>query len=827
MSEMHAQVILSGKIVDQQGSAIDKASVILKDQNGHTLAFGSSNKQGLFSVQQPEGRHVKTIVVNHMSYQKKDIPINEFSNGQTIKLDERTEKLKEVLVKPDPIRRNGDTLTYVVSSFMQKQDKYLEDVIARLPGVEVSPSGKILYQGQEINKFYVEGLDLMGNAYNQVSRNLRADNVKNIQVYEQHQPIKMKRGISFSEQAAMNIQLKDELKGAWTGIIEAGLGVTLEGHTDVLRDDRLVGMQFGRKRQTLGMFKTNNTGKNVASEVGYLRRDPAGILRNLVSPIGGNTSFNDSHIVAFNNLIAGKKDDTWRLNVTGLLDKSTLQTYSESRYFDIDGQQTVIMEEQDKTGRTNQWDLSLQYQKNHEKFFIQNLLKGYVDFNKGYGTSILNDKETPLNVRPRHRFLENLLKINRKLKNNHIIEFSIEGKYHYLPGTLLLYDGNEEMLDMEYYSLLLHTSFSQNLGKGWRMNYHVGADVLKELMDVEYGNYNGHDSYTQRHLSVYPELSYMNKKLSVSMNLRANYLYRTIADDNDSRFYVDPRLALNYRFNDYFRFSGGYNYSYLACGSVQDLTRISYYSVYNHVRQGQGSLTYSTSHQTKTALSYNNELKRFFANVSLTGTFRKSLLFGGSYDQGIYIQRSTDIFQHTRNYSVSGIIQKNFSFWMSSFTLRGGSSLFKFHTLRGGKPMPFENKSENLMVELKGSPITLVSVELMSHIMWSHQDKNLVSRDLSSFRNYQHSASLYFLPGRWQINCKLSYNHSNDPSQKNSFVGDAYAMYRRKAYDIGLYLNNIFGQRERQTRTITETGEFYNISYLRSREILVKVGFNL
>ena len=249
-----AQTVYSGRVADAEGKAVARASVVLRGEKGRTVAFGTTNSEGRFSVKLPEGRVAKDVAVNHIGFAQVVIAIDKFKNGQTITMRDKPVEIREVTVKPEEIRLEGDTLTYNVAGFKQKQDKYIEDVIARLPGVSVTPQGKIMYQGKEINKFYVEGMDLMGSKYAQVSRNLTADKVKNVQVYENHQPVKMQRGVTFSEQAAMNLQLKDEAKNVWTGVIDAGTGLTLQGKTDWLRDGRWVEMIFGRRKQSLSMY---------------------------------------------------------------------------------------------------------------------------------------------------------------------------------------------------------------------------------------------------------------------------------------------------------------------------------------------------------------------------------------------------------------------------------------------------------------------------------------------------------------------------------------------------------------------------------------------
>ena len=81
-----------------------------------------------------------------------------------------------------------------------------------MPGIAINEDGSIEYQGKKINKFYIEGMDLLGGKYTQASENIDVDKVKKIQVFERHQPIKALKNTSFSEQAALNIVLGDGAK---------------------------------------------------------------------------------------------------------------------------------------------------------------------------------------------------------------------------------------------------------------------------------------------------------------------------------------------------------------------------------------------------------------------------------------------------------------------------------------------------------------------------------------------------------------------------------------------------------------------------------------
>ena len=97
-----------------------------------------------------------------MSFAKKYIPLDSVSMPLTVALEPGNTLLKEVTVKAERIREQGDTISYSVSSFAQEQDRSIGDVLRRMPGINVESSGKIQYQGEDINKFYIEGADLLG-----------------------------------------------------------------------------------------------------------------------------------------------------------------------------------------------------------------------------------------------------------------------------------------------------------------------------------------------------------------------------------------------------------------------------------------------------------------------------------------------------------------------------------------------------------------------------------------------------------------------------------------------------------------------------------------
>ena len=170
----------TGKVKGKNGEPLAGASIVASDEGNSVIAYCITIGTGSFRLTIPEGKRPKKVVVSYIGYQKKTLPFSDMKDGMTIVMTEGGFKLKEVKVKSERIQSKGDTLTYSVAGFRQGQDRSIADVIAKMPGLEVKTDGSVEYQGKLINKFYIEGLDLMGAQYGVASNNISADKVQSV-----------------------------------------------------------------------------------------------------------------------------------------------------------------------------------------------------------------------------------------------------------------------------------------------------------------------------------------------------------------------------------------------------------------------------------------------------------------------------------------------------------------------------------------------------------------------------------------------------------------------------------------------------------------------
>ena len=251
-----AQVNITGIVIDKDNNErLAGASVIVKGADGKIKKFATTKADGSFSMQISSASGCR-LEVAMMGFAKQSLPLDSISFPLTVYMEAGTTILKEVTVKAERIREQGDTIRYNVGSFAQAQDRTIGDVLRRMPGIDVAANGKIQYQGEDINKFYIEGSDLLGGKYGIATNGISHDDVGAVEVMENHQPMQVLSGISFSDKAAINLKLKNGARAAWSFHGDAGGGWSWQPE-GALWDDELFAMAAMPRFQNMTTFRSN------------------------------------------------------------------------------------------------------------------------------------------------------------------------------------------------------------------------------------------------------------------------------------------------------------------------------------------------------------------------------------------------------------------------------------------------------------------------------------------------------------------------------------------------------------------------------------------
>ncbi|MDP2542312.1 TonB-dependent receptor [Tenacibaculum discolor] len=231
---------------EKDKTAIEAATVhIEKARDSSIVTYTISNDKGKFSL---EGKSFSKDVKLFISYvgmdsYSKSIELDKTSNLNlgTIFLKEESNLLSEVVIQSRaPITVKKDTLEFNVKSFKTKKDANVEDLLKKLPGVEVDEDGKITVNGKEVNKILVNGKPFFGNDPSITTKNLTKDIIEKVQITDTKSKSEAFTGEKGdANNKTINLTIKKENNKGWFGRVSGGAGTDkrFEGAAMVNRFD--------------------------------------------------------------------------------------------------------------------------------------------------------------------------------------------------------------------------------------------------------------------------------------------------------------------------------------------------------------------------------------------------------------------------------------------------------------------------------------------------------------------------------------------------------------------------------------------------------------
>ena len=827
---------IGGRVVNNKNITLEGVSVTLRTNDDRPVAFCNTNEDGTFSIELPNAETPERLVFSMIGYAKRSIALNDFKQGQNVVLENDAFMLKEVKVKAEKIRRSGDTLTYSVAAFMQKQDRSIADVIAKMPGLSVSPSGQIKYQGKAINKFYIEGADLLGGKYALASENIKANQVKNVQVLEDHQPVKALKKVKFSDQAALNIVLKDDAKNVWQSVIEVGIGSSLQGKAQLLRDARLTEMLFSRKKQSISMYKTNNTGKDIGHEtIDYTTAKASLSADNpLIESVTISTpsisderyNFNDTHIFATNWLFKTAKDNDLRFQFNGLIDKNKLTGHTHKTYLDAGTGGISVTEDEALNDKTNEWTAELTYKVNKDNHYFANVAKGYIGFNRSRGEAVLNHAPILQRVNKDKKVLSNNFEWIKTLANNNTFSIKSRLLYNELPSSLLLVNGSTERISQQKIEWDATTGFRHKL-LGMYITYNIGAAYKQQKIaqDNFYTSFNA--TYTQAQVYVLPSFSYITPSLRFNAGVSGELLYRKSGSESKPTFHLEPFVFANYRLTSRWNVNMLFSHA-LSPNAFSSYIESPIFTNYYSLMQGKAHLNNTTTNMLSNTWKYNDVIRGMFGNLGLSYSRTSNIiLYESVFEDGFYKSRATDHTSCNSTTSISGGIGKSIGWGKASIEFNASASDNNYQLLIAKEVVDFTRRELSTGITIAYHPWNVFSIEHKS----SYNTSERKGKNYAPFNNRQtflhHRLKLYLLPGKWQIEVSNELFQSQDKSISNSFFTDLSVSCRQKRWEATFIYNNILGTTSLEQTYNANAQQIYLQTRLRPSELLFKLSFSL
>ena len=227
-SAFSQNIRFEGIIKDSTGLGLDMANVMAVNQETKAMdAYAITNEAGKFilNLKANTTYSIKASYIGFQSYEK-TITTSATNMNFPIILKEGTLLQNVEVVHVMPVTISGDTIVYNSDSFTNGTERKLEDVLKKLPGVEVNKDGEIEVEGKRVQKVMIEGKDFFDGDTKLATKNIPADALDKIQVLRNYNEVSNLKGLSNDEESiAINIKLKEGKKNFWFGDISAGIGV--------------------------------------------------------------------------------------------------------------------------------------------------------------------------------------------------------------------------------------------------------------------------------------------------------------------------------------------------------------------------------------------------------------------------------------------------------------------------------------------------------------------------------------------------------------------------------------------------------------------------
>jgi len=224
-----AQVKVEGVVKDSIGTPLDLANVIAINQETKALdSYGITNDKGRYKLDLKKNTTYKLQVsyIGMKSFEE-IITTKESTITKSFNLIEDNTLDTVELTYKMPVTIKGDTLIYNADSFKNGTERKLEDVLKKLPGVEINDDGQIEVEGKVVGKVMVEGKEFFDGDSKLATKNIPANAVDKIEVLRNHSEVGQLSGVQNNQDnIALNIKLKDGKKSFWFGTVTAGGGVS-------------------------------------------------------------------------------------------------------------------------------------------------------------------------------------------------------------------------------------------------------------------------------------------------------------------------------------------------------------------------------------------------------------------------------------------------------------------------------------------------------------------------------------------------------------------------------------------------------------------------
>ena len=739
---------LKGKIQNTLKEPISANILIKNSENKNLISeFFKTDDNGDFTAVLEENYTKIYFEITAMGYEKIADSIISPSKNRTYNLNyilnEKITELQEVIVSQEKFEIEGDTVSFNPRSYKDGTERKVEDLIKKLPGMEVEENGSIKYRGKKVTSVQLEGDDLFGYNYAMGTRNISVDMVEQVQAIDNYSANPLLKGIENSEEVAINLKLK---KGKLDISGNGNLGSGFDNNIDPRNDLNFNLLGISKKYKSFSSISYNNVGLNNSAEDYFSMSASLEDIQNedfyakKIIPENIFMSNFDTQRANINNQLAVSNNLIYRFsqklslkaNISFLNDKITFLE-NNNTFFNTENINYNDQSETIKKPINKQLGFKLTY--NTSKVSLLEIETAIQSEKINTSNSIVQNNNTFFNtsLKTENIFWNNKIQYTYKISNNKALQYISNFSINAIPQELNIYpisfsfNGNLQKSEFEkkYYSnkfVLLGNSkknkYVFTLGSVFENNP-FNSNLFENNSSI---NPDFINQFNYKKATLFSEFgtTYALENWKFQPTLRISSINQTYKNDLESTnktmqsFIVIPSLNISYSLsgNSTFKLTGSYeektpNEEYLFTNLIAQNNRFIRRNILDlNLQQNQNyilSYRYNnlfTAFSTNLSLIYNNNKNTYLSSIEIQDNFTISTFFQSptnienySLNFGIekYVNFLNSNIKHVSNYGIN-----NYKNVVNQSDLRNNQSrnynAYFFITTVFNFPINFQNK---------------------------------------------------------------------------------------------------------------------------------------
>lgn len=657
---IQSQTLLKGYVKNTNNSVFS-ASIILKDSiKASIIDYTYSSDNGKYQLlTSKKGKFILTF--SALGFESKNILVK-INNQKEIKIDvileEKPFELEEVIIEAEKdIKVKKDTITFRTKFFTNGTEQTVEDLLKKIPGLNIDSQGTIKVGNQEIEKLMIDGDDLFEKGYKILSKNMPAYPIEKVEILKRYSNNRLLKDVEESNKVALNLKMNEDAKRIWFGNTTLGLG------NDNLYEIKGNLMNFGKKNKYYFLTNLNNIGYNATGDIQNLirpfRTNEAGFngdnmqVSNLLSLATNNlnfkrerTNFNNAELLSLNAIF----------NPT---EKIKIKTLGFFNWDEID-----FFKNSEDTFTTNNTDFT-----NTENFIQRNKKKigfGKVDitynisktamlesttkYNNGNHNAtsdlIFNGNSTIENLQSNNTLFDQKINYTNRFKNNNVLLLTARFINEKTPQNYTInqffYDdlfpesnSTNNVLQKSSNQMqfgVINAHFFNRKDNGNLFEVQLGNEIRKDNLNTNFTlledtnilenpiGYQNKTTYLVNNSYLKTKYRYKINDFAIVGKLDFHQLYNKLETEtkieNETPFYINPSIGLDWKINERNKIMSSYSYN-LKNATILDVYNNFVLTGFRSFNRGTGTFNQLNSSNFLLNYELGNWSERFFANTFL------------------------------------------------------------------------------------------------------------------------------------------------------------------------------------------------------------------